>query len=237
MSEHENKSRRAFIQKATTAAAGIALLAGGGGAWADKQGEEDKEEEVSPAEDLMREHGVLKRILLIYGETIRRIRAKEDLPPQALKDSATIIRTFIEDYHEKLEEDHLFPRFRKANKLVDLVDVLLKQHQAGRKLTDSTLRLSTPEALKKQEERKTLAESLRLFIRMYNPHEAREDTVLFPAFSGIVSAHEYDALGEDFEKKEHELFGQDGFHGVVERVAAIEKTLGIYDLAQFTPKG
>jgi hemerythrin-like domain-containing protein len=214
--------------------AGLVLLTGPEGVLAETR---DKEEEVSPAEDLMREHGVLKRILLVYDEAIRRLHAKEDLPPQALKDSATIIRTFIEDYHEKLEEDHLFPRFRKANKLVDLVDVLLKQHHAGRKLTDTTLRLSTLEALKKPEDRKALAESLRQFIRMYNPHEAREDTVLFPAFRGIVSANEYDALGEDFEKKEHELFGEDGFHGIVDRVAAIEKQLGIYDLAQFTPKG
>ena len=43
-------------------------------------------------------------------------------------------------------------------------------------------------------------ESLRAFIRMYNPHEAREDTVLFPGFRKIVSGHEYDSLGEDFEK-------------------------------------
>lgn len=233
MSERADKSRRAFIRGGTTVVAGLVLLTGPEGVLAETR---DKEEEVSPAEDLMREHGVLKRILLVYDEAIRRLHAKEDLPPQALKDSATIIRTFIEDYHEKLEEDHLFPRFRKANKLVDLVDVLLKQHQAGRKLTDTTLRLSTLEALKKPEDRKALAESLRQFIRMYNPHEAREDTVLFPAFRGIVSAHEYDALGEDFEKKEHELFGEDGFHGVVDRVAAIEKQLGIYDLAQFTPK-
>jgi hypothetical protein len=51
-----------------------------------------------------------------------------------------------------------------------------------------------------------------------------------------VTKHEYDALGEDFEKKEHELFGDDGFEKMVDRVAGIEKTLGIYDLAQFTPK-
>jgi hypothetical protein len=43
------------------------------------------------------------------------------------------------------------------------------------------------------------------FIRLYNPHEAREDTVLFPAFRKIVSLHEFDSLGEDFEKKENEL--------------------------------
>jgi hypothetical protein len=46
---------------------------------------------------------------------------------------------------------------------------------------------------------------------MYSPYEAREDTVLFPAFHGIVSAHEFDSLGEDFEKKEDEFFGDDGF--------------------------
>ena len=51
-----------------------------------------------------------------------------------------------------------------------------------------------------------------------------------------MSAHEFDSLGEDFEKKEDELFGQGGFFKVVDHVAEIEKQLGIYDLAQFTPK-
>jgi hypothetical protein len=51
-----------------------------------------------------------------------------------------------------------------------------------------------------------------------------------------VSAHEFDSLGEDFEKKEDELFGEDGFFKVVDQVAGIEKKPGIYDLVQFTPK-
>src|SRR5438046_10208740 len=93
------------------------------GAEKEKQSEE-KEIEVGPPEDLMREHGVLKRVLLIYGEALRRLDAKQDFPPDALADAARIIRSFVEDYHEKLEEDFLFPRFEKANKLVDLVNVL-----------------------------------------------------------------------------------------------------------------
>ena len=184
----------------------------------------------------MREHGVLKRVLLVYGEAIRRIETNEDLPPETVMDSAKIIRNFIEDYHEKLEEDFLFPRFKKAGKLVDLVDVLLQQHQGGRKVTDITMQFATDQALKNSDERRKLADSLRQFIRMYNPHEAREDTILFPEFRKIVSKNEYDSLGEDFEKKEHELFGEDGFERMVDKVAGIEKKLGIYDLAQFTPK-
>jgi hemerythrin-like domain-containing protein len=198
--------------------------------------EEKKDNEVSPPEDLMREHGVLKRILLVYGEALRRMDAKEDLPPEPILESAWIIRSFVEDYHEKLEENFLFPRFKKANKLTDLVDVLLLQHQGGRRLTDITIQFATNQALKNPDDRLKLADSMRQFIRMYNPHEAREDTVLFPAFRGIVSAHEFDSLGEDFEKKEDELFGDDGFEKMVDKVAGIEKKLGIYDLSQFTPK-
>lgn len=157
------------------------------------RGAEEEEQEVSPAEDLMREHGVLKRVLLIYAEAIRRIDANEDLPPETLADSAKIIRSFIEDYHEKLEEDFLFPRFEKANQLVDLVKVLRDQHAAGRSVTDVTLQLATMSALKARTDRRKLADSIRQFTRMYNPHEAREDTVLFPAFRKIVSKHEYDS--------------------------------------------
>jgi len=229
-------SRRKFLTTSGGIIAASAFARAGLFAAKAEKGKDESEEEVSPAEDLMREHGVLKRVLLVYGEAIRRIEAKEDMPPDTIMDSAKIIRSFIEDYHEKLEEDFLFPRFKKAGKLVDLVDVLLQQHQGGRKVTDITMQLATNQALKNADDRRKLVDSLRQFIRMYNPHEAREDTVLFPAFRKIVSKNEYDSLGEDFEKKEHELFGEDGFEKMVDKVAGIEKKLGIYDLAQFMPK-
>jgi hemerythrin-like domain-containing protein len=227
-------SRRTFLAKGGAIIAASAFARAG--LFAAESEKKKDDEEVSPAEDLMREHGVLKRMLLIYAEAIRRIEGNAELPPETIMDSAQIIRNFIEDYHEKLEEDFLFPRFRKAGMLTDLVDVLLEQHQGGRRLTDITMRFATNQALKNSGDRRQLADSLRRFIRMYNPHEAREDTVLFPAFRKIVSKNEYDSLGEDFEKKEHELFGEDGFEKMVDKVAGIEKKLGIYDLAQFTPK-
>jgi hemerythrin-like domain-containing protein len=208
-------------------AAGVAFALPGSA-----QGKEQVE--VTPTEDLMREHGLLKRILLIYDEVRDRIAAQKDFPPDAIVNSANIIRSFIEQYHEKLEEDHLFPRFRKHNLLVDLVNTLQQQHEAGRKVTEQILALAGAGAKAKADKEK-LADALQKFVRMYAPHEAREDTVLFPALHTIVSPHEYDALGEDFEKKEHQMFGKEGFEGMVPRVAEIEKQLGIYDLAQFTP--
>jgi hemerythrin-like domain-containing protein len=114
---------------------------------------ESKEAEVGPPEDLMREHGVLKCVLLIYGEVLRRIDSKQDFPPEALADAARIIRSFVEDYHEKLEEDFLFPRFEKVNLLVDLVKVPRAQHQGGRRVTDVTMRLANLQSLKNESER------------------------------------------------------------------------------------
>jgi hemerythrin-like domain-containing protein len=203
-------------------------------------GEEKKQEKgdegISPAEDLMREHGVLNRILLIYEEHLRRLDAKQDFDPQVLSAAAGIVRKFVEDYHEKLEQDFLFPRFRKAGKLVQLVDTLYAQHQAGRTLTARIQQLAVASTVKDDNQRRQLVDALHAFLRMYRPHEAREDTVLFPAFRKIVSPHEYDALGDDFEKKEDELFGEEGFFKVVDDVSQFEKKLGIYELAQFTPK-
>ena len=191
-------------------------------------------EEISPVEDLMREHGVLSRALLIYDEIVRRIEGGKEFPPDALTGTAQLILGFVENYHEKLEENYVFPRFEKAGELVDLVKVLLEQHQAGRRLTAKILALpSNPLTLKEQSR---LQVYLRSFCRMYRPHKAREDTVLFPAFHAVVSPKEFDSLGESFEDKEVEFFGEGGFEKMVGEVANLEKKLGIYELAEFTPK-
>ena len=214
----------------------------GGGKRKDKDKDKDKEkaketkEDVGPGEDLMREHGVLRRVLLIYGEAARRLEATGDLDVSAVQKSAQIIRRFIEDYHEKQEEEMVFPRFEKAHKLVELVSVLRAQHEAGRKVTARIQGLATAAGIKDPERRRQLRGELFAFMRMYEPHASREDTVLFPALHEIVTASEYDALGEDFERREHKVFGEDGFEHAVAEVAAIEKTLGIEDLAQFTPR-
>ncbi|NLR60338.1 hypothetical protein HGH93_19660 [Chitinophaga polysaccharea] len=120
--------------------------------------------------------------------------------------------------------------------MTDLVQVLKAQHQQGRLITDRLLHLGKQPQLTADTDKQTLHNLLTDFIRMYRPHEAREDTVLFPALRGIISKHEFDSLGEDFEKREHQLFGENGFELFVDKVAIIEKQLGIYDLARFTPE-
>ena len=51
-----------------------------------------------------------------------------------------------------------------------------------------------------------------------------------------MSSHEYDSSGEGFEKKAHELLGEDGFEKMIDKVGGIGKKLGIDELSQSTLK-
>jgi hemerythrin-like domain-containing protein len=193
---------------------------------------EEGEAEVGPTEDLMREHGVLRRVLLIYEEGLRRIAAHQDIPGNPFLTGAQLIRKFIEDYHEKNEEKFIFPKLKQnPGEAGQDVPILLQQHRAGRKLTDEIIRVSTSNAKDNR-----LVDPVTQFIRMYRPHAAREDTVVFPAFHTAVSEKEFNAIGEQMEQQEEKLFGEGGFTKIVEAVAEQERALGIYQLALFTPK-
>ncbi len=197
---------------------------------------EEKSVAVSPPEDLMREHAVLSRLLLVYEKILSMIPPLRPLskswPSEQLLAAAKLVRSFVEDYHEKLEEDYIFPRFEKAGKFPSLVVTLRTQHGIGRTLTDRIL------ALDKQPlditDPTQLIEVVQQFIRMYRPHMARESTVLFPQIAAVVGPEDYDKLGDQFEDIERRKFGPKGFEGVVDQVAAIEKILGSYDLDQFS---
>jgi hypothetical protein len=76
--------------------------------------------------------------------------------------------------------------------------------------------------------------AMETMARMYEAHTAREDTVLFPAWKNDLSGQRLEELGEQFEEIEHRVFGADGFEDAVQRIARVEQSLGIDDLAGFT---
>jgi hemerythrin-like domain-containing protein len=195
----------------------------------------ESEAPVPPTEDLMREHGVLRRILLLYEAGSRRLSQGEDMESSVFVQAAETMRDFIHDYHEKLEEDHLFPHFRKAGRMVPLVDVLIEQHAAGRKLTEKILQIA-PTARTDSGRRKTMIDAMQASIVLYQPHAAREDTDIFPTVRSLVTPSEFDGLGETFEKEEKSRFGADGFEKMVKTVNGIEKRIGTDDLSKYTPK-
>jgi hemerythrin-like domain-containing protein len=201
------------------AAAGLAACSGG-------------EEDVGAVEDLMREHGVLRRAILVFRACAGRLIAGQIVDAPALHRAAQLFRNFGEDYHEKkLEEENIFPQLKKAGgPAAALVDVLLTQHQRGREIISYVLDATNGTTF----DNKAVANALQSFELMYEHHAAREDTILFPAWKKAIGAHEVEEMGDKFEEIEKAQFGGDGFEMAVKQIGEIEQALGLGNLAAFT---
>lgn len=241
------QNRRDFF-KGGAAGAGAAFLfvaCGTSGANTNSSNKTEKKDEekgpekieVTAVEDLMREHGILRRALLVYSEAALRLRKNAaDVSPAALQRTAKLFRAFGEEYHEKkLEEAFIFPRIKErgSGTAAKYPDILIAQHDRGREVTDYII--SVTGSAKIGAEAGAFADMLDSFVRMYQHHAAREDTIVFPAWKGLLSPQEYDDLNEKFEDIEQEQFGEDGFEDAEKQMGEIETSLGIDDILKFTP--
>lgn len=240
------QNRREFFKGGAAGVGAAFLLAACGGSQANSNAngsntaEQDKKDshkiEVTAVEDLMREHGVLRRALLVYSEAALRLRKNAaDISPAALQRTAKLFRAFGEEYHEKkLEEAFIFPRVKERGSGVaaKYPDILTAQHDRGRQITDYII--SVTGSAKIGAEASSFADTLDAFVRMYEHHAAREDTIVFPAWKGVLSPAEYDELNDKFEEIEQEQFGEDGFEDAAKQIGEIEASLAIDDISKFT---
>ena len=111
-----------------------------------------------------------------------------------------------------------------------LIAILRQQHARGREVTGDIIRVAGTGPADA-----ALGTILRKFERMYGAHAAREESVLSPAFRHVIGGAGYRELGEQFEQREHERFGDHGFDDDVAEVARLEAALAIDDLARMTP--
>jgi hemerythrin-like domain-containing protein len=236
MSETHDATRRKLVIT-STAGVGLLLVAGKAGpALAADKGGKGKEKPVGATEDLMREHGVIRRALLIYRESAVKLRsAPGSVDPKAIAATATLFRSFGEDYHEReLEETYIFPAIKKAGgPAAAYADVLIAQHNRGREITDYILAVAGRGAIGTGDA-EPLARAFDSMDLMYENHTAREDTIIFPAWKDALSERQLHDMGERFEEIEKQQFGKDGFDDAVEQMAKVEQALGFADLAQFT---
>lgn len=239
-----DEKRRQLLTGISLAGAGVLLNAcrtNSGGATNDDNKTEPAPGEVAPvevtaAEDLMREHGILRRALLVYREAVTRLRQDpSSIPPDTLEKVANLVRVFGEDYHEKkIEEVFVFPILKKSpGAPATYVDILLVQHDRGREITDYVLSLTREDRIPSNSV-EPLARALESFVRMYEHHAVIEDTVVFPVWKAAVGEAELDALAAKFEEIESEHFGGDGFDTALRRMEEIETSLGLSNLEMFT---
>lgn len=197
--------------------------------------DEEKSTDVLAVEDLMREHGVLRRALLVYAQAASQLRRGQAIPAQALRRAAELFCRFGEDYHERaLEEQHVFPAVIAAGGgAAAICRTLATQHRRGRQITDYVLAAGAGTTIGRSH-MEPLADVLDGMVRMYQHHTAIEDTVVFPAWKRTLTPARYSALSEQFEALEKRMFGHDGFEDAVQRIGTVEQAFGLADLATLT---
>jgi hemerythrin-like domain-containing protein len=243
---NSQNTRRAFIQASAAIGSGLFLSACGRsespqsgkqtGETSSKKEENEMGGEVTATEDLMREHGVLRRAWLVYTAASNKLRANPaSIPPEALQKTARLFRAFGEDYHEKkLEEPYIFPAVKKAGgPAASYPDILVVQHDRGREITDYILSV-TQGAKLGAANAEPLARAMESLVTMYRNHAAREDTIVFLAWKKTLPEKELHEMAEKFEEIEHQQFGEDGFDHAVKQIGEIEGMLGLTDISQFT---
>jgi hemerythrin-like domain-containing protein len=189
-------------------------------------------EPASAGEALMTEHGVLKRLMLVYQTASDQLANGKTPPAQAIAETAELISDYVEGFHEGLEEAYIFPRVQTVHPT--LVHTLLVQHDRGRHLT-SAISYLAGQNLEQANARTALHRYLDLFINMYARHEAWEDTVIFPAIRAVSTPQTLTQLATRFAELEEHHYGTGSLNKILTRVSNIEHQLGIADINTFTP--
>jgi hypothetical protein len=184
----------------------------------------------------MLEHAIQERLLGVYEELADRLRTPQDQrAPDLLRQAAALVRKLHEDFHQRLEEEYIFPHFESHAQLGPLVKTLKAQHAAGRLVTESILQAlgaagDPAKAPPAAAARATLAQACRTTVRLCRPHMAREATDLFQTLYDLLPTAKLDRMAEKFEKRQEAVFGEDEFKDVLAQIAAIEKELGLFEL-------
>lgn len=187
------------------------------------------ENKISLGEDLMREHGLMNRMILLYKESANCLGQNPEAK-DILQKTAKIMKEFIHDFHEENEEHDVYPLLTENAKLRTLTETMEKQHEIGRQITEYILnatKAGDPHSI-------AISAMTAEFERMYLPHASLEDTVLWPALQEMKGDAFYMKLGASLEKKEEERFGEEYFEKLETKIEKFEKKLGIGDLAKFT---
>jgi hemerythrin-like domain-containing protein len=198
------------------------------------RGEELEAKESSPTEDLMKEHGVIERIMLIYQRMIEKAIIGQEVDISIINRASEMVDEYVSKHHERDEEKYVFPKFREANYIVELVDTLEHQHNVSRQLNLQVMGLSSKGAKITHDEALRLLDLCGMFVNMYLPHISRENTILFPTLFDIASPKYIRDIKKRMEGEEEKVLGETGFRGFVGRVAALEKEAGCHELSQYT---
>lgn len=198
-----------------------------------KFGEAPREESI--AEMLSTEHAIIERLMSVFEAMIGRACMDSNVDLMPLNHAAIMIKELGPDHHMKFEEDHVFPKFRNAGRLSDLVGVLKQQHDRGASILNSIIDMTRTGRIEDERSLNQLSNLCMSFVVMYRLHAAREETELFPALYDACSNDEMRDLADRMRDYQQKILGDKGLHRLIDKLSEIESVAGTSDLSRFTP--
>lgn len=174
-------------------------------------------------EELVTEHGAIKRMLRIIDEVSRRLDAGEPVATEDLEGIVEFIRVFADKCHHAKEEGLLFPAMVEAGipREQGPIGVMLSEHDVGRgyvgRMADAVRRYGGGD----REAAAEVAENARGYAALLAQHIDKEDHILYPMADRVLTDERQRELLEEFEVIERDVVGagkHEEFHELLDRL-------------------
>jgi hemerythrin-like domain-containing protein len=169
---------------------------------------------VTPAEDLYREHAVLRGLLLVFDELTACV-ARGCLDPRVALRAAMLFERFGAKYHAKSEEKFIFPLFA-STAYGPLVSHLKREHKVADAFVGKIKSYARSGSIPK------LRRVIPRFTMFYRGHADIEDIDLFANLHNVLSLREERAVRRRMELFERQALGRHGFDETVEELRWIQ---------------
>jgi hemerythrin-like domain-containing protein len=179
---------------------------------------------MEPTTILSNEHRVIEVMLSVLEQLANKALVDKKLEHQSAEEAIDFIRNFADKCHHGKEEAHLFVAMvaKGIPKEGGPIGQMLHEHEQGRAfvrgMVDTLVKADSGDSKVIQE----FTSNAFGYVELLRAHIYKEDHILFPLASRILSNEDKIQLIEKFEQVESELMGQanhNKYLGIVKKLA------------------
>ncbi|MFA5333894.1 MAG: hemerythrin domain-containing protein [Candidatus Nanoarchaeia archaeon] len=153
---------------------------------------------------MLYEHKIIYKLLDKLLEKINEIKKTNDVSGNFIDLFTDFFITYIDVYHHGKEENLMFKMLNEKPLSIsheNSMNLLIKQHELGRKLVEKIIIISARYfKIKKSEDIAELIDLLMQFHKLYTEHAYFEDNSFFKEVIKYLTASEKEQLTQDFFK-------------------------------------
>ena len=151
-------------------------------------------------EALEREHQVIQKAVAVMARMVDQLELKHSIEADLLRDLVQFMRVFGDQCHHGKEESYLFPLLEKRGVPATgcPLSALKGEHVKGRQLMADLASAAATYIADEESGRLSLIQVLQSLITLYPAHIWKEDYLLFPMATKVLSGEDDELLLQQF---------------------------------------